>query len=49
MEKSQQISYEKNQQDGTEPDTSTPAGTPAAMAVVSATAAQNQQQKNNQN
>jgi hypothetical protein len=46
MEDSQQVGYEENQQYRTQPYAGTPAGTPAAIAVVSATGAEDQQQNN---
>ena len=42
--KAQQVDYEEDQQDGAESDTGAATITPAAMAIISAATAQNQQQ-----
>ena len=48
LDQTQQIRHQDNKQHGPEPDTSAAAVTPAAVAVVSASAAQEQYQENNE-
>jgi hypothetical protein len=48
VENAQQVGDEQNQKDGSQPDARTTSRTPTAVAVVSATAAKNQQQNYNQ-